>query len=190
MMNHIFNKARFEQQSDFSNVMMWGSDIDYFSEVADKAYIAVEWKCAGQELPRGQEIGFRRLVSDLGQVKPSFLVVAEHSTSPDDAIHGDNSKVVRVNYRLPNMHAPGQYLYDGQLPSLNQWLSDFTLEFQIPHRMNRNTLHPWEGYAGPMLCSEDEANGYEYLEDIPRMYPAPSEFFDHLRPVKDAYTGA
>lgn len=189
-MNHIFNKARFEQQSDFSNVTLWGSDIDFFSEVADKAYIAVEWKCAGQELPRGQEIGFRRLISDLGQVKPSFLVVAEHTTQPSDAISGNNSKVVRVNYRLPNMHAPNQYLYEGPLPSLNQWLSDFSMEFKTPQRMLRGTPSFWEGYAGPMLCSEEEADGYEYIEDIPRMYPATSEFFDHLRPVKDAYLGA
>ena len=189
-MNHIYNPSRFDQRSDFSGVTLWGSDIDYFSEVAEKAYIVVEWKCQGKELPRGQSIGFKRLINDLGQIKPSFLVVAEHSTSPDDAIHGDNSKVVRVNYRLPNMHTSSQYLYDGPLPSLNQWLSDFSLEFRIPHRMNRNTLNLWEGYAGPMLCSEEEADGYEYIEDIPRMYPAPSEFFDHLRPVKDAYLGA
>ena len=186
-MNHIFDRARFDQQSDFSNVTMWGSDMDYFSEVAEKAYTAVEWNCAGQELPRGQEICFRRLISDLGQVKPCFLVVAEHNTSPEEAIHGDNSKVVRVNYRLPNMHTSSQYLYDGPLPSLNQWLSDFSLEFRIPHRMNRNTPSFWEGYAGPMLSSEEEANGFEYIEDIPRMYPATSAFFDHIRPVKDAY---
>ena len=188
-MNHIYDQARFDQRSDFSEVTFWGSDVDFFSEVNGKAYILVEWKCAGKSLPRGQELGFRRLVSDLGQVKPSFLVVAEHRTTPDEAINGNNSKVISVRYRLPNMHSASEYFYEDMLPTLNQWLSDFSLEFVVPERMLRSSLELWEGFDGPMLCSEDEANRYEYIEDVPREYSKPSEFFDHIRPVRDAYLG-
>ena len=187
MMDHIYNEARFNQSSDFSNVVLWGSDMDYFSEVADKAYITVEWKCVGQALPRGQELGFRRLVNDLGKVKPTFLVVAEHETDPSEPIHGDNSHVVSVRYRLPNMYKSEEYLYGEDVPTLNQWLSDFSLYFSVPHRMYRGTPHFWEGHP-VQLVSDEEANTYEYIEDVPRK-PAPSAFFDHLRPVRDAYMG-
>ena len=188
-MNHIFHQARFDQRSDFSEVTLWGSDVDFFSEVNNKAYILVEWKCAGKSLPRGQELGFRRLVSDLGQVKPSFLVVAEHTTTPDEAISGSNSNVISVRYRLPNMHSASEYFYEDMLPTLNQWLSDFSLQFAVPQRMLRSSLELWEGFNGPMLCSEEEADRYEYIEDVPREYSKPSEFFDHIRPVRDAYLG-
>ena len=189
-MNHIYNQARFNQSSDFSNVTLWGSDIDYFSEVAERAYIAVEWKCAGQALPRGQELGFGRLVNDLGKVKPSFLVVAEHNTHPDDPIHGDNSYVVSVRYRLPNMYKSEEYRYGEDVPTLNQWLSDFSLHYLIPHRMHRGTPHFWEGFP-QQLVSDEEANTYKYIEDVPRRYPdgGPKGFFDYTRTVRDAYLG-
>lgn len=180
-MEHIFNKARFNQAADFSKVTLWGSDVDYFSEVANKCYVLVEWKTKGTALPHGQELAYRRFVQDMGNVKPVFCVVAEHETETSDTIHGENSLVKCVRYRFPNMPKSDEYFYEYQRPTLNQWLSDFAVEFRIGPNMMRNTPEFWEGFP-KQLCSDEEADAYEYIEDVPRM-PAPSEFFDHIRPV-------
>lgn len=187
-MQHVYNQSRFNQQSDFSHVALWGSDIDFFSEVADKAYIKVEWKCLGQSLPWGQELGFKRFVHDMGQVKPTFSVIAEHSTDPSEFINGDNSYVRAVRYRLPNMHKSDEYLYMETRPTLNQWLSDFTLEFRIADRMLRGVPQFWEGWSVP-LCTKEDSLSYDFIEDIPKS-TAPSEFFDYIRPVTEAHLNA
>jgi hypothetical protein len=180
-MNHINNQARFSQKSDFSQVTLWGSDIDFFSEIAGKCYILVEWKTEGTGLPHAQELAFRRFVQDMGQVKPVFCVIAEHDTHPSEAITGHNSLVKRVRYRLPSMHTSDEYLYEDETPTLNQWLSDCALELRFKNSIFRGVPEFWEGFP-VMLCSEEEAYAYEYIEDIPKK-PAPSAFFDHIRPV-------
>lgn len=186
-MKHIYNKARFNQKSDFSAVTLWGSDLDFFSEIANKCYVVVEWKTKGTELPNAQELAYRRFVQDMGNVKPVFCVVAEHDTDPSEAIHGDNSVVKRVRYRLPNMHTSDEYLYVNDIPTLNQWLSDCALNLRIPHRMCRNVPEFWEGFP-KQLCTDAEANEYECIEDVPRT-PPPSEFFEHINPVLADYMG-
>lgn len=178
MSGYIYNAARFHQKANFQNMLMAGSDIDFFCEVRNKIYIFVEWKTVGTGLPTGQALGYRRLVSDLGQVKPSFCVVAYHDTNPQDDIDGENSFVGEVFYRLPNMSSHQHYIYDEQRCSLNEWLADFSAEWRLQHiiKAQKKGLVLWEGV--PQVNRQDWDG--EQLE-------APSAFFDHIRPVRQAY---
>ena len=178
MTNHIYNPARFHQKANFGNLLMAGSDIDFFCEVRDKLYIFVEWKTKGSGLPTAQALAFRRLSSDLGQVKPVFTVVAFHDTTPDEDIHGDNSFVGEVYYRLPNMSAKEHYIYEGDTPSLNEWLADFSYEWRLQHilQARQKQLVLWEGI--PQI-DRDNWDGVQV--------EGPSAFFDHLRPVREAF---
>lgn len=177
-MTHIFNPDRFHQKADFGNMLIAGTDVDFFAEIRDRLYLMVEWKCAGAGLPPGQRLAFKRLVSDLGQVKPTFHVVAYHDTQPTETIHGENSMVASVMYRIPNMASGQEYIYDsGDLPTLNQWLGDFSYEWRLQQVLRARPVPMWEGI--PRIQHEDW--------DGTTQTDGPSAFFDDIRPVRHAF---
>ena len=177
-MQHIYSPQRFNQKADFSGVLLPGTDIDFFSEYGNKLYVVVEWKCVGAGLPPGQMMGFKRLVNDLGQVKPVFVVVAYHDTHPSENIDGKNSRVAQVFYRLPNMTKMDDYIYEaGDLPTLNEWLGDFSYEWRLQRVLKARPVPLWEGI--PAIVEEDW--------DGTTQPQGPSAFFDHIRPVRHSF---
>lgn len=54
------------------------TDIDGVFEYKDKAYVLIEIKYRDTPVPRGQEICLERMAKDLGSIKPTLVVVAEH----------------------------------------------------------------------------------------------------------------
>jgi hypothetical protein len=171
---HIFNIDRFNQSADFSQVALQGTDVDFFVEVAGKAFIFVEFKSAGTGIPTGQRIAFTRLVDAAGLTVPSFLLLAEHRTDTKDSIHGRNSFVRAVTYRFPGMMRQEEYAFDEHMPSVNQWLSDFTLAFQLRQKLTL-PRELWDGF--PLVV--DGPDGEPLVERH-------EGFWTHIRPILDA----
>lgn len=173
----INNRPRFNQKADFSNMLFSGTDIDFFAEVDTRLYLLVEWKSLGTGLPMGQSLGFKRHTKDLGKVKPTFHVIAYHDTTPDEAIHGENSFVAQVMYRLPNMTRMEEYHYENEVPSLNQWLADFSYQWRVQKVLRSGPIPLWEGIPQIDLESWDRVSQPK----------GPSAFFDHIKPLVEAY---
>jgi hypothetical protein len=97
----IQNEERARQIRDFSG-MKYGTktptDIDGLIEDSEKCYVFFETKCKGAELPDGQEKALVRLCDDLGEVKPTLLLVSEHETKPDEIIDVANTVVVKYRF--------------------------------------------------------------------------------------------
>ena len=184
--SHIHTPARFNQKADFSNILLPGTDVDFFTEIDDKFYVLVEWKSRNVVLPMGQSIGFNRLANDLGKVKPTFHLIAYHTTETKDSIHGDNSFVRQVIYRLPNMSKQQNYFYKSEVPTVNQWLADFSYEFRVQKVLSKGCVPVWEGV--PVVG--DDLDGIPVIGDdcngIPQTQ-GPSAFFDQIRPKRHAY---
>lgn len=178
--SQIYNPDRFNQKADFENLLFAGTDIDFFTEINDKLYLMVEWKCQGAGLPYGQALGFKRLTRDLGQVKPTFLVTAYHHTTTDQSIDGDNSFVGQVFFRLPNMTRMEEFIYsEDESPTLNQWLSDFSYEWRIQKVLKFEKVSLWEGMPRVNMATWDRVS----------QSVGPSALFDHIRPVRHSFEG-
>jgi hypothetical protein len=171
---HIYNAGRFNQSADFSQVALQGTDVDFFVEVAGRAFIFVEFKSAGTGIPTGQRIAFTRLVEAAGQTVPSFQLLAEHRTNTTDAIHGGNSYVRTVTFRFPSMMRHEEYAFDEHMPSVNQWLSDFTLAFRLRQKLTL-PRELWDGF--PLVV--DGPDGQPLVE-------RPHGFWTHIQPILDA----
>jgi hypothetical protein len=124
----------------------------------------------------GQSIGFNRLANDLGQVKPTFHLIAFHTTETKDNIHGDNSYVRQVIYRLPNMPKQQNYFYNSSMPTVNQWLADFAYEFRVQKVLCKGCVPVWEGI--PVLGDD---------WDKVSQPKGPLAFFDQIRPIRHSY---
>jgi len=172
----IMNRARFNQKADFSNIVLSGTDVDFFTEIDNKYYVLIEWKSRFANMPTGQTIGFNRLAADLGQIKPVFHLIAYHDTEVTHSIHGDNSYVRQVIYRLPNMAKHENYYYKAGVPSVNQWLGDFSYEWRIQKILKKGSVPLWEGIpvADDNLAVITQPTG-------------PSAFFDHIREIRHSY---
>ena len=177
--SHINNNDRFHQKADFSNVLMAGTDVDFITEIGNQLYVAVEWKVIGNGMPAGQALCFKRLVRDLGKVKPVFHVVAYHDTKASEPIDGDNSFVGQVLYRLPNMARADEYFYEGDTPSLNEWMGDLSYEWGIQRILKFRPVPLWEGIPKVDLETWDGVSQPK----------GPSAFFDHIRPLLDNARG-
>lgn len=177
--SHINNNDRFHQKADFSNVLMAGTDVDFITEIGNQLYVAVEWKVIGNGMPAGQALCFKRLVRDLGKVKPVFHVVAYHDTQASEPINGGNSFVGQVLYRLPNMARADEYFYEGDTPSLNEWMGDLSYEWGIQRILKFRPVPLWEGIPKVDLETWDGVSQPK----------GPSAFFDHIRPLLDNARG-
>ena len=178
-MGIIYNKARFEQQTDFTEIVTWSSDIDLYSNINNKAHVWTEFKTIGSGVPYGQKLAFKRLVSDMGQVKPAFLAIAEHDTRPSEYIDGSNSICRSILYRLPNMFSVQEYIYETHFPTVNQFISDLTLHLTQPKALKAAPTF-WEGFN--LLDVTEE---YDCIDDIPK--DIPEEFFHHIRNELEAH---
>ncbi|MDG1739185.1 MAG: hypothetical protein P8L68_07060 [Paracoccaceae bacterium] len=194
--DHIFNHARFSQKADFNQVSFFGTDIDWFTEIANRAYVLADFKCRGTGMGGGQRLAFSRLVNAIGASKPCFMLTAEHSTDPSEAIHGDNSYVTSVLYRLPAMHKYSEYIFDGDCPSLNEWLSDLSFYFRLHKKLKARPTYweelpaisetEWEGTYKPILearrTGDPNSEGLVGGVDV----PVNTGFFSHIKSLFDA----
>lgn len=86
----FINRDRAKQLIEFKGVMEGScspTDIDGLIEYHNKAFIFIEVKGAGKDLPLGQSLALERLCDSLNQVKPTLVIVADHNTqNPNDDI--------------------------------------------------------------------------------------------------------
>jgi hypothetical protein len=72
------------------------TDIDGFMDFGNEAFVFLELKHAGAELPRGQRLALSRLCDACRPSVPSIVFVAEHENTPPDEIDGGNARVVEI----------------------------------------------------------------------------------------------
>jgi hypothetical protein len=136
--DYIYNPERFEQaglRKGIENLGVRSTDIDSLCELGGRGYLFVEFKTYGTDLNKSQRMTFTRLLQDLK--KPAFLVVASHTTEPEEEI-AQNAFVDEVYWNIPESGEGLQYYafdttpdddylipkYDGDLISLNHFLSE------------------------------------------------------------------
>lgn len=192
---HIHSHDRFHQKADFSQVSIWGTDIDYMAEINNRFFILCDWKVRHTGMPNGQRLAFSRMVNAIGLSKPCMFLVAEHNTDPLEPLHGNNSFVTSVMYRFPDMRKWDEYIYEGKCPTLNEWLSDLSFYFNLRKKLTalptdweelpNITEAEWDDHYRPMLEARRKANpGCDGLiggVDV----PVNTGFFTHIRPLFD-----
>jgi hypothetical protein len=144
-MQHIKNPERFYQSTNFKEIGLHATDIDLMADIKGRAFVVVEFKCRGTGLTTGQRILFNRMVEAMGATVPTFALHAEHDTTPDEDITGDNSTVQEVIYRFPSMPREATYLYEEPVPTLNEWITDLGLNMRLGRHIKFKT-NPWDGF--------------------------------------------
>lgn len=144
-MQHIKNPERFYQSTNFTQIGLHATDIDLMADIKGRAFVMVEFKCRGTGLTTGQRILFNRQVNAMGATVPTFAIHAEHDTTPDEDITGDNSKVQEVIYRFPSMPREDTYLYEDPVPTLNEWITDLGIHMRLGQHIRFKT-NPWDGF--------------------------------------------
>lgn len=82
-MINVTSKHGCTQFIDFNGMEVsdtgYPTDIDGFIEYHDKCHIFIELKFRETELKKGQAMAYYRLCDDLQKVKPTLLIIAEHT---------------------------------------------------------------------------------------------------------------
>lgn len=98
----IENPARAQQINDFSGLLygkITPTDIDGLIEYQDKAYVFIEVKYNGKDLPNGQRLAIKRLVDDTSkQGKVAIALVVNHEVADTSASVPVASCAVRELY--------------------------------------------------------------------------------------------
>lgn len=93
MRGAIEHTARAQQINDFSGLLfgkITPTDIDGLIEYKDKAYVFIEVKYNGKDLPYGQRLAIKRLVDDTSaQGKQAIALIVNHEV-------GDTNRPVPV----------------------------------------------------------------------------------------------
>lgn len=123
----IRNREYATQVRDFSGLRYGNitpTDIDGFIEYKNKGFIVIESKFGNSRLTGGQRLAFERLVDALAKVKPSILIVGNHSegSSNDIAIHASKVNEYRFKevWKIPNEEITIRTMVDKFLA----WLED------------------------------------------------------------------
>lgn len=96
----IRNRTYANQLRDFSGLVFGRispTDIDGFIDFGNKAFVIIEMKHVGAELPVGQRLALERLSDAVNRALPCMIIVAEHDTEGD--IDVANSSVALIRYR-------------------------------------------------------------------------------------------
>jgi len=96
----IRNRDYATQIRDFSGLRFKNitpTDIDGLIEYHNKAYVVIEIKYMGSELPYGQRLALERMCDDLSNSKQTIGIVASHSSTGD--IDVGNIEVIEMRYR-------------------------------------------------------------------------------------------
>lgn len=97
----IEHRSRKKQIVDFSGLKYGNitpTDIDGFIEYKNRAFIHIELKMKGVDLPHGQELALVRQCDALTKTAPTLLVVSEHEVyDPEQDI--DAARTIVKKYR-------------------------------------------------------------------------------------------
>ena len=102
MRGKIQYRDRARQLRDFSGLRFGNitpSDSDGEIEYHNKAWIFIEAKLKGVELPIGQRISLERKCDDMQKVKPTVLLIVSHETPVDQDIDMANAIVTEVRFK-------------------------------------------------------------------------------------------
>jgi hypothetical protein len=122
----IENTARAQQINDFSGLLygkITPTDIDGLIEYQDKAYVFIEVKYNGKDLPYGQRLAIKRLVDDTSaQGKQAIALIVNHEVADTSASVPVAECIVREMYhskeklwRPPKMPMTTREIIDGFL---------------------------------------------------------------------------
>ena len=96
----IQNRERAKQIIDFSGLRYGNitpTDLDGLIEYRDKAFILLEYKLQGVEVPYGQKLAFQRLIDALSYTRPAICFICEHTqTNKEQDINATNALVREV----------------------------------------------------------------------------------------------
>jgi hypothetical protein len=88
----IHDYKRASQQIDYSGLLdgkVSPTDVDGWLELGDRCHVFLEYKLITVgKIPGGQELAFKRLMTDLNKVKPAICIIAYHSQS--ETVVGDD----------------------------------------------------------------------------------------------------
>ena len=103
MLEHIRNKDRLVQVLDYGGLRFGTirpTDIDAVIEYKNKAYVIIEAKKSGAELPYGQRLCLERMANDLSKdkKKEALIVVTEHDAHDSKDVIGLAECAVREIY--------------------------------------------------------------------------------------------
>lgn len=96
-----YNIARYQQVRDYSGLRfekITPTDIDGLMDFRDSAWVIIELKQSGNEMPYGQRLALERLTDNLSTIKPSICFIADHDTSADQEIEAAAAVVVMFRY--------------------------------------------------------------------------------------------
>ena len=89
-MSVINSERNMSQLLDFDGAVIGKNlsftDIDAVMEYKNKAYVIVEVKHKQGGMSKGQQIALARMAHDLGAIKPTLLILAEHETPVDENV--------------------------------------------------------------------------------------------------------
>lgn len=115
------NKARASQPRDFTGLLYGNitpTDIDALMDYHNKAWILIEAKFRGAEMPFGQRLALERMCDDLQKRKPTILIVASHNNLSGQAIDFANAKVESYRHNRT-------WLIPGNSITVKQLVDDF-----------------------------------------------------------------
>lgn len=101
----IINRERAKQLINFKNIRLdrkiTPTDIDGLIEYDNKAYILMEFKYRGNEVPFGQRLAMVRMIDDFtARGKWSMLLICEHDVvDPEQDIDASKATVRRIYYK-------------------------------------------------------------------------------------------
>lgn len=95
----IYDVARATQLRDFSGLRfargITPTDVDCLLEFGDRAYVVIEAKSGGAEVPFGQRTALQRMIKAWRKAeKIAVVIVATHQHPPEEAIDFANCRVL------------------------------------------------------------------------------------------------
>lgn len=102
MRGEINNRKKAQQIRDFSGLRfgtITPTDIDGVIEYKSSGYVIIETKTGNTPLPKGQYKALVRMCDDLGDKKPTLLIIARHETPVEKDIDVALCKVDSYRYK-------------------------------------------------------------------------------------------
>lgn len=128
-------EARARQLIDYSN-LSWGcihpTDIDGCLEFSGKKLVLLEYKTAGKEVDKGQELLLERIANNWiksCQGNSAIVIVADHYTNADEVVDGGKA-IVRMVY-----HKHKWYDYNNYKRTVKSVVENYAKD-EIERRIN------------------------------------------------------
>ena len=141
----IYNRDLYHQTVVYDALVVGAMDIDLASDLYGRGLLFVEFKAANKQMNFGQELCYKRIVESAGLDKPSLLVLSHHHTdNPEEDVDAGSTIVSKVIYRWPTMKTSEDFTYQGNKPTLNEFISDLAYVLGLPRQKLKEITDPWE----------------------------------------------